>query len=168
MLPVHPSDSPEAPTFFYTRYPWDDMKRLGAHSELPGRFLGAIVGFTLVMTASFVGIVALLSGDTSGADGRIPYYVLATAVAFVAGLWKLDERTVDGRTVLIAAAGIAVCCGGLFALAVEGILYGVANPDHIVGSQLLVYFVAAGLICTGLGMWSLRHWREFTTYGGVP
>ncbi|MGM0604433.1 MAG: hypothetical protein ACQETB_02045 [Halobacteriota archaeon] len=134
--------------------------------RVPGRVFGGIVGTTLLLTAALVGVVALLAGDTAGASGRIPYYVLATAIAFVVSLWKLEEsdEAVDGITVLIASTGIAIGCGILFSLAVEGIRFGVSNPGRIVASQLLVYFVAAGLVCTSLGMWSLRHWREFTAH----
>jgi hypothetical protein len=41
------------------------------------------------------------------------------------------------------------------------VIYAVTDPDEIVASQVLVYFVAAALICTGVGVWGLRHWREF-------
>lgn len=139
-----------------------DWQRI--RDRLPWRVLGVVVGVTVVMTASLVGIVALVSGEMSGVRGRLPYYVLVTAIAFVAGLWKLDDEGVDGVTVLIATSGIAIASGALFSLAVEGLRFGVRNPGEIVASQLVVYFLAAGLICTGLGMWGLRHWREFTAY----
>lgn len=140
------------------------MEWVTSRFRMPGRLFGAVVGFTLIMTASLVGIVALVSGETTGIRGRIPYYVLMTAIAFVVTLWKLDDTSVDGVTVLIATSGIAICCGALFGLAVEGLVYGIEDPERIVAEHLVVYFIAAGLICTGLGMWSLRHWREFTSY----
>ncbi|QLG48306.1 hypothetical protein [Natrinema halophilum] len=135
-----------------------------ASETIPGRIFGAVAGVTVVLTASMVGVVALVSGKAGGAGGRFPYYVLLTAIAFVISLWKLDDETVDGTTVLIATSGIAIGSGSLVSLAIEGIVFGSQHPDRIVGSRLLVYFVAAGLICTALGMWSLRHWREFTMY----
>ena len=131
---------------------------------LPGKFIGVVIGVTVIMTASFVGVVALVAGDMVGVTERIPYYVLVTAVAFVVSLLKLDDESIDGVTVLIATTGIAIGCGVLFALAFEGIRYGFYNPEELVASQLLVYFLAAALICTGLGVWALRHWREFTEY----
>lgn len=143
----------------WTRIRDDLPKRL-----LPGKFIGVVIGVTLIMTASFVGVVALVAGDMFGLTERIPYYVLVTAVAFVVSLFKLDDESIDGVTVLIATTGIAIGAGVLFSLSVEGLIYGFHNPEQIVASQLLIYFVAAALICTGLGVWALRHWREFTEY----
>ncbi|MFP9193244.1 hypothetical protein ACLI4Q_16545 [Natrialbaceae archaeon A-CW1-1] len=132
-------------------------------NRLPERILLVVMGFTLVLTAGFVGLVALLSGDTAGSNGRVPYYVLATAIAFIVALWRLDEGNVDGLTVLIASSGIALGAGILVAFATEGVSYGVRNPSELVSSHLIVYFLAAALICTGLGIWGLRHWREFAS-----
>ncbi|GAB3027245.1 hypothetical protein [Natronobiforma cellulositropha] len=131
-------------------------------ARVPVRVVGAVVGVTVVLTAAMVGVVALISSETSAISGRLPYYALVAAVAFVATLWRLDDDSVDGMTVLIASGGIALASGVLVALAVEGAIFGVTNPEQVVATQLVVYFVAAGLVCTGLGMWSLRHWREFT------
>ncbi|MFC6717866.1 hypothetical protein ACFQGT_09515 [Natrialbaceae archaeon GCM10025810] len=141
---------------------WERIRDRG-----PGRFFGVVIGVTLVMTASLVGIVALVTGETTGIGVRLPYYVLVTAIAFVTGLWKLDDDSVDGVTVLIATTGLAIATGGLVSLAVEGIRFGITDPDDIAAPDLLAYFLAAGLLCTGLGMWGLRHWREFTTYEHV-
>ncbi|MFC6768811.1 hypothetical protein [Natrinema soli] len=135
-----------------------------AFEAVGGRVVGAIVGVTIVLTACLVGAMAMVGGDTIGVDNRFPYYVLVTAIGFVASLWKLDENDADGTTVLIATAGIALASGILFSFAVEGVVFGIRNPNRILSSQLLVYFLAAGLICTALGMWCLRHWREFTVY----
>lgn len=140
------------------------MDSVRTSDSVPGRVFGAIAGVTVVLTASMIGVVGLLSGEGTGVSERFSYYVLLTAIAFVVSLWKLDDDDVDGTTVLIATSGIAIGSGTLFSLAVEGVIFGSRNPERIVGSQLIVYFVAAGLICTALGMWCLRHWREFTMY----
>ena len=60
--------------------------------------------------------------------------------------------------VLIAVVGLV-----LVGFAGEGVVYAVRDPEAVFGRQLIVYFVAAALICTGLGYWLLRHWREFLT-----
>ena len=139
-----------------------DLQRI--NRRVPWRPFGPIVGFSVVLTAGFVGLVALVSGDTSAIGDRVPYYLLATAVAFVVTLKKLDDGRTDGLTVLVATTGIALGAGSLFSLSVEGVIYGVTNPGDVVASQLVVYFLAAALICTGLGMWGLQHWREFTAH----
>lgn len=135
---------------------WQRLRRRAASRAVVG-----VVGFALVLTAGFVGLVALAVGSRSGLLGRFPYYVLATAGAFVVALWQLDDRSVDGLPVLIGSSGIAIGSGLLVGLAVEGAIYAVRNSGEILISRLIVYFLAAALICTGLGIWGLRHWREF-------
>ncbi|SEH14962.1 hypothetical protein SAMN04487967_1852 [Natronorubrum sediminis] len=132
--------------------------------RINNRVFGAIAGVTILLTAAMVGAVALLSGDVTASSDRLQYYVLLTAIAFVTILWRLDEDDADGVTVLIATTGIALGSGILVALSIEGLRYGLSNPDQIVSSQLIVYLLACGLVCTGLGMWCFRHWREFTVY----
>lgn len=137
-----------------------DVKRFT--EKFPARFAGAVIAVSLVVTTSLIGVVSVFSDGSAGLRGRFPYSVLVTAIAFVATLWKLDDEHIDGVTVLIATGGIAIAIGVLFSLAVEGLAFGIGNPDELVASHLLVYFLAAGVFCTGLGMWSLDHWREFT------
>lgn len=136
---------------------WERIRR-----NPPLRIGAAVAGVTLVVTAALIGVVALFSGETTSLNDRFPYYILITGIAFVVTLWKLDEESVDGVTVLIATTGIAIGAGILIAFAIEGLRFGLLNPSEIVASQLIVYFVAAALFCTGFGMWFLRHWREFT------
>lgn len=129
--------------------------------NLPSRFVGAISLVTILLTAGLIGVVGLLSGGVTGLGGRIPYYVLATAIAFLVSLIKLDDESLEGTSILIATSGLSIASGVLFGLAVEGIRYGVLFPGRLVASHLIVYFLSAALICTGLGMWSVHHWREF-------
>lgn len=134
----------------------------GVTREYPLRFAGSVVAISLVVTASLLGVVSVFSGDFSGLRSRLPFTALVTAVGFVVTLYKLDDEHIDGVTVLIATSGIAIGIGVLFSFSVEGLLFGIRNPGDIVASHLLLYFLAAGIFCTGLGMWSLKHWREFT------
>jgi hypothetical protein len=133
-----------------------------------GRFLaragGVIAGSTLALTAAFVGVVALLDGTTAGIGDRFPFYVLAGAVVFVASLLLLDHDEVSGRTVIVATLVIAVTAFVVVGLGVEGVWYAYRVPGDVFGDQLVVYFLAAGLICTGLTYWGLNHWREFVGY----
>lgn len=124
---------------------------------------GAIVGFTVVLTASFVGVVAFLSRETGGIQGRLPFYVLAAAIAFVVLLWYLDDVGQEGTAVLLAVSGLTAVSFVLITLSMEGTVYAIREPTRVFNPQLIVYFVAAALICTGLGIWALHHWREFTS-----
>lgn len=111
----------------------------------------------MLLTASFVGVVGLVSGSASGVVGRLPLYVLVSSVAFVAALLVADQRYRRGPAVL----GRAVAAGlGTFAVASlgsEGVLYAVTNPEAVVTTHLFVYLLSAAIIASGLGYWALRH-----------
>ena len=138
------------------------MNLQDVRQRFASKTLGIVIGSSFVLTAAFVGLVAILSRETSGIEGRVPFYVLAMAIAFLIALWKLDERDRDGLTILIATSGIAIVSGFVFAIAMEGVVHAIREPSDVL-SQVIVYFVAAAIVCTGLGIWGLRHWREFTT-----
>jgi hypothetical protein len=131
------------------------------------RLGGVVLASTLVLTAAFVGTLALVNGGNDGVGGRLPVYVLAMAVAFVGFVVVAEQRLegrsrpVDGRRVIVTAGGFALTVLVTVALSGEGIVYAIRNPDRVVASEVSLYFVAAGLIGTGLGYWALRHWREF-------
>ncbi len=123
-----------------------------------------IAGSTFALTAAFVGVVALLNGAAADLTNRFPFYVLAGAVVFVGSLLLLDHEDVEGRTVIVATVVLGVTALVVVGLGVEGILYAYTDTSEVFGDRLVVYFVAAGLICTGLTYWGLNHWREFTGY----
>jgi hypothetical protein len=131
------------------------------------RLGGVVLASTLVLTAAFVGVLALVNGGNAGVGGRLPIYVLAMAVAFVAFLFAAEQRlerrsrSADGRRVIVTAGGFALTVLVAVALSGEGVVYAVRNPDQVVAREVSLYFLAAGLIGTGLGYWGLRHWREF-------
>lgn len=120
---------------------------------------------TILLTADFVGLLSLLTGEATGVGGRFPLYVLLMAVVFVVTIVGLARHDAEGRTVLSAATGVAVLSLVLGLLAGEGVVYAQTHPDDILGSQLLVYFLAAGLIGTGLTFWTVNYWRDFTRAG---
>ncbi|MFW6449000.1 MAG: hypothetical protein ACOC0X_05610 [Halobacteriota archaeon] len=124
-----------------------------------------VAGFTVVLTTNFVGLMALLTEQPESVSGRIPYYVLAGAVVFVAVILELEGVGHDGRTVLSAAVTAGVVGVVLIGLGLEGLRFAWSNPEALIASQLLVYFLAAAAIATGLGYWVLRHWREFVGPG---
>lgn len=129
--------------------------------EVVARAAGVVVASTLALTASFVGVVAFLAGETAGVAGRLPFYVLAMAAAFAGTVFALDDPDADGNRVITATAGVAVVTFLVVTLGVEGLFFAVRHPGRVLASNLVVYFAAAGLICTGLAFWALRHWREF-------
>lgn len=126
--------------------------------------VGVIAGSTLALTAAFVGVVALLNGNAAGVGDRFPFYLLAGAVAFVASLLLVDDDEVAGQMVIVVTLVIAVTTLVVAGLAAEGVRYAVVAPGEVFADRLVVYFLAAGLICTGLTYWGLNHWREFVGY----
>jgi hypothetical protein len=136
------------------------QRRMGNEYDYLGRMGALVVVCTAVLTASFLGLVALGSGVATDVMARVPGYVLVLAATFVAGVVLLEESRADGTTVLVRATAISLVAFVVVSLSVEGTIYALANPDDAFGSQLLFYLLAAGLIGTGLGYWGLRHWRE--------
>ncbi len=121
---------------------------------------GLIAVSTLLVTSSLVGVLALTEGLTTGIGGRVPYYVLATAIVFVGLVVFLERELDDGARIITTSVVVSVVSLVVISLSVEGILFGVAFPDRLL-SNLLPYFLSAGLISTGLIIWAIQHWREF-------
>ncbi|MFW5939355.1 MAG: hypothetical protein ACOCQU_02795 [Halolamina sp.] len=125
------------------------------------RMAAIVGGCSLLLTASFVGVLALVSGNLGDIGSRIPAYLLVMAIAFVVTVVALERNEVDGRLILMTTVVISGATFLLALLAVEGVLYTVRAPAAVINSQLVYYFLAAGIVATGLGFWSLNHWREF-------
>lgn len=125
-----------------------------------------VVASTLALTGSFLGVVALVTGEAAGIEGRLPFYVLALGIAFVGSVVAFEGEFVAGRDVLEAAVLTSVGAFVLVFLGGEGIAYAVAQPDRVVSSQLLFYLLSAGLIGTGVAYWGLNHWGDGP--GGRP
>lgn len=123
------------------------------------RATGVILGFTVVLTADFVGVLALVSQPRPDVASRMPLYTLAMAGAFVVTIYGFARYGADARTVLLSATGVGFAAFVLFGLAVEGVVFAAARPD-LVGSQLVIYFLAAGLMGTGIGYWLVAYWRD--------
>jgi len=123
----------------------------------------ALVGAsTLLLTMAFLGVLAVLQGGNPGIGGRVPIYLLLAAAVFVTFVVLLEQRDLDGRTVLVSTTSLAVATGILAWLIGEGLVYVWNARGSIVASHLIVYLVAAAVACTGLFYWTLNHWREFT------
>ena len=124
------------------------------------RAAGVILAFTVLLTAGFVGVLRLIQVGTEGTGTRLPLYTLVMAAAFVASIYAFARYGADARTVLFSATGFGVAAFVLVGLAVEGVVYAVTSPGVVFGSQILVYFLAAGLIGTGIGYWLVAYWRD--------
>ena len=122
---------------------------------------------TLALTASFLGVVGLVTGGVTGSTDRLPLYVLAMALVFVGSVLHLEGQLRDGERILRASAAIAAGTIVVVGLGGEGIAYVLQHPAEVLTSQLLFYFLAAGLIGTGLGYWALRHWNEISRGAGL-
>jgi hypothetical protein len=131
-------------------------------AESIGRAGALIATCTLVLTATFLGLVALVSGEAAGLSDRLPAYVLGMATAFVGAVLIAETQSLDGRTVIVGAGGVALAAFVVLTLGGEGLLHAVRNPGALVTSHLLFYFLAAGMIATGFGYWAINHWGELS------
>ena len=121
-----------------------------------------VVASTVALTASFLGLVGLLTGDVAGLTGRLPFYVLVTAVVFVAAIVFFETELRDAQRILVLAVLTAAMAFLVVTFGGEGLTYLVQNHEEVVASHLLFYILSAGLIGTGLGYWALQHWPELT------
>ncbi|WP_247729138.1 hypothetical protein [Halovivax limisalsi] len=143
------------------------MNRERIVERLSSRVFLTVAGSTVLLTFAFVGLAVLWEGRiVANVTSRLPFYVLVFAIAFIFALLKLDNRERDGTQILVATAGIGLVAAIIFGLAIEGAAYTLYEPYEVFQTGLVVVFLAAGIICTGLGIWGVRHWREFVATGG--
>jgi len=122
-----------------------------------------ICATTLALTAAFLGIVGIVSGETGGLVGRLPLYVLAGSVGFVGALLAVEHSEYYGRPALATASGVGIVGFVMIGLGTEGVVYGLTNPDAVVASHLFVYLLSAAIVASGVGYWTVRNWRDVTT-----
>lgn len=139
------------------------MSALRSDNDFLRRAIPLIGGSTFVLTASFVGLLAVLTGSAEGIGNRVPYYLVVMGVAFVVTIILLEEHGTESRVIIVTAAVFSLLTVIATGLSVEGVLYAVRFPEQVFVDQLVFYFVAAALIGTGIGYWAIQHWREFTT-----
>lgn len=121
-----------------------------------------ICATTLALTAAFLGIVGIASGNAGGLVGRLPLYVLAGSVGFVAALLVTEHSDYYGREALVSAAVIGAVGFVMIGLGTEGVVYGINHPDAVVASHLSVYLLSAAMIASGIGYWTVRNWRDLS------
>ncbi|MFB6309594.1 MAG: hypothetical protein ABEH64_00290 [Salinirussus sp.] len=130
--------------------------------QYAGLFVVLIALSTLVITASLAGVLALTEGLVRGVGARIPYYVLAAAIVFVALVVFLEYQLDDGSVIITTSTVVAAVSLFAISLSFEGILFALENQSSLF-ANLLPYFLAAGLFSTGLIIWAVNHWREFVS-----
>ena len=128
-----------------------------------GRASALVAVSTLALTASFIGVLAILEGQTAGIRGRHPWYLVVGCATFVTMVIFLEGHSNSGKAILTTAGIVTVLSYVSITLTVEGLVYMIRFPETVFVSQLMLYFVAAGLLATGIGFWALHHWREFTS-----
>jgi hypothetical protein len=129
------------------------------------RLGGVVAGSTLALTMSFFGLIALTTGNATGALDRLPIYVFGLAATFVGTLVALEDLRLDGETMLRAALAVAAGNFVVVAFASEGFVYALRHPARVVSSQVFLYVVSAGMIATGLGFWLANHYDEVDLAG---
>lgn len=120
-----------------------------------------VVFFSFLLTAALYGIVAVFVEGVTGLTSRIPYYVVVGAIVFVVSMFVLEDPRESGVPIITTTTGLGVAGFLLVGFAVEGVRYGWYNLTQLFSSKLVLYFLAAALICTATGYWALHHWREF-------
>jgi hypothetical protein len=143
---------------------WTLNKGQWSHRTLLQAGLFVVVS-TLTLTASFLGVVGLFTGDVTGWNLRLPFYVLVMALAFVGAIVTFEELFHEPDRILEVAVGVATVSFLLVTFGGEGVAYLVQNPQQVVASQLLFYILAAGLIAAGIVYWTLNHWSELELTG---
>ena len=116
-----------------------------------------IVACTGVLTLGFFGVLALATDQAPQLSFRVPVYVFGAAVTFVAAIVGLDRMHREGQRILAAATGLSIASFAVLLLGGEGALYVARHPDRVVESRQFLYLIAAGLVTTGLGYWSVHH-----------
>ncbi len=124
-----------------------------------------VVASTVALTASFLGVVGLLTGEVGGLNNRLPFYVLVMALAFVAAIVTFEEEFREASVILQFSVGVGAATFLLVTFGGEGLSFLYQNHQEVVASQLLFYITAAGLIATGIGYWALNHWSELSVGG---
>lgn len=135
---------------------------LDAKQRIIIRIALLIIGCTILLTATFVGFLALVGGRIEGSNSRIPWYIVLSATLFVATIVLLEFNDADGKTILVSAIVTGAISFVLIFFSIEGLIFAINYPEEVFVSQLVIYFFAAALVATGIGYWGLRHWREFT------
>lgn len=124
---------------------------------------GLVVGVsTFVLTAAFMGVLGLVSGEVAEIGQRLPYYLIVAGGAFVGTVILLEEHGAAAEVIIVSAVVTGALALLAVSLSVEGLVFAYHHPERVLLSQLVLYFIAAALIGTGIAYWGVNHWRELT------
>lgn len=126
------------------------------------RTSGLATASTLVLTASFIGVLSFIEGATAGIWDRVPWYLVAAAILFTATVVLLERHDATGKVIIGTATISGAIAFVVIMLMIEGLFYTIRYPEEVFVTQYVLYFLAAGLLGTGIGYWGIQHWREFT------
>lgn len=127
-----------------------------------GRTVGLAGASTIVITASFLGVLSVIESGFSALGDRIPWYLVGTSLIFLGLVFVLEDQGVEGREIIAITSVVSALALVVIALSVEGLYFAAQNPKSIITSTTVLYFLAAGMFGTGIGYWGIKHWREFT------
>jgi hypothetical protein len=83
--------------------------------------IGLLFGVsTLLLTASFIGIVAFVTGEVTNVSARLPWYIVAVALSFVASIVLLEAQDSNGRTIIVTAIVVTSVFFIVVLLGIEG------------------------------------------------
>ncbi len=136
------------------------MRNMRVQPEMLARAGIFVIISTVVLTASFLGVVGLFTDRVSGLSARLPFYVLVMAICFVVAIIGFESVFHEGEQILLLAILGSVVSLLIVTLGGEGVVYLLRHTEQVVASHLLFYILSAGLIGTGLCYWVLQHWAE--------
>lgn len=126
------------------------------------RIVPMIMFSTIFLTASFMGVLAFLSGEAAGVNERLPWYLVIWAMMFVGSIVLLERAGSNGRTIIVTTLVVSIVLFVLTVLGIEGVLFTMEKPKVVINSELILYLLSASLVGVGLAYWGINHWREFT------
>lgn len=119
-----------------------------------------VVLFTLVFALTIVGLIGLVNGENVGSDQRLGIYVLFSSILFISTIYHI-EKTGKRNAFEVIKVVIAITILGfvLASLSGEGLVRVMRGTEYTL--QIYLYLVTGGLVCSGIGYWAIRHWKEY-------
>ncbi len=117
--------------------------------------------FTLIFALATVGLIGLVNGENVGSEQRLGVYVLFSSVLFITTIYSIEKT---GRRnafeVIKVVMAITILGFVLASLSGEGLVRVMQGTEYTL--QIYLYLITGGLVCSGVGYWAIRHWKEYT------
>jgi hypothetical protein len=117
--------------------------------------------FTLIFALATVGLIGLFNGENVGNEQRLGVYVLFSSVLFIITIYyieKMGKR--NAFEVIKVVMAITILGFVLASLSGEGLVRVIRGTEYTL--QMYLYLITGGLVCSGVGYWAIRHWKEYT------